>query len=135
MHASCQGSWTPSATEVMMPEPVSASCFVAKRGFRSQDKKKRQIECPNIGSGISHHIHNHMVWRRIRSLLLQKGKFQISLAPRLRLLTAVSHYLWSFWREPEPEKYYIISWANDTCSLWQDSWTDGPVIFSAQGYF
>lgn len=62
-----------------------------------------------------------MVWRTIRSLLLQTGKCQISSAPCLRLLTAMSRYSRSFWREWKPEKYCIMSWASDTCFLWWDS--------------
>lgn len=110
----------PSVNRVMMPQPASARCSVAKRGFRSQDKK-RQIDFPKIGTSSSHRIHNHMVWRGIRSLLLRTGKRQISSAPCPRLLTAMSHNSWSFWREPKPEKYCVMSWASDTCSLRWDS--------------
>ena len=84
-------------------------------------RQKRQIDFPKIGTSSSHHIHNHMVWRRIKSLLLQTGKCQISSAPCLRLLTAMSSYSQSFWREPKPEKFCIMSWASNTCSLWWDS--------------
>lgn len=84
-------------------------------------KAENQVDCPKPGTSSSHHIHNHLVWRRIRSLLLQRGKCQISSAPCLRLLTAMSHYSWRFWREPKPEKYCSMSLASDTCSLWWDS--------------
>lgn len=91
------------------------------------------IDCSKIGTSSDCHVHNHVLWKGIRSLLLKTGKCEISLAHYLRLLHEMSLCLKSFWRQPRLDKYCIISWGSDKCSLWWEGTSGGTVWSSAKG--